>query len=334
MVGSPRDRVVVVTGASAGVGRATARAFGSAGAKVALLARNEPALEAAADEVRQRGGEPLVCRLDVADAEAVERAAAAVEGRFGRIDTWVNNAMATVFAPALDITPEEYRRVTEVTYLGYVYGTLAAVRRMQPRGEGTVIQVGSALVYRSIPLQSAYCAAKAAVRGFTDSLRCELIHQRSRVQLCMIQLPAVNTPQPIVQRNKMRRQAQPVPPMYAPELIADAIVYLAEHPRRELVVGGSSLKAILGQKLIPGLLDRYLGKNGWEAQFVDAPNDPARPDCLFEHVPGDHGAHGPYRDQERRRSLQLWATTHRGVVAGVVGALALSGLARLAAPRS
>jgi NAD(P)-dependent dehydrogenase (short-subunit alcohol dehydrogenase family) len=329
------SKVVVVTGASAGIGRATARAFGAKGDRVALLARNEAALEIAADEVRQRGGEALVCRVDIADAETVESAAAEVERRWGRIDTWVNNAMATVFAPATEITPEEYRRVTEVTYLGCVHGTLAALRRMKPRDEGTIIQVGSALVYRSIPLQSAYCAAKAAMRGFTDSLRCELVHDRSRVQLCMIQLPAVNTPQPLLQRNKMRRQAQPVPPMYSPELIADAIVFLAEHPRRELVVGGSSLKAILGQKLVPGLLDRYLGKNGWEAQLVDAPNDPARPDCLFEPLPGDHGAHGPYRDQEKSRSLQLWAATHRGLVSALGGVLALGALARgLSATRS
>ena len=334
MPNAVKDRVVVITGASAGIGRATARAFGARGAKVALIARNEPALEAAAEEVRQRGGEALVCRADVADAAAVERAAAAVEEHWGHIDTWVNNAMVTVFAPALDITPEEYRRVTDVTYLGYVYGTLAAVRRMRRRDEGTVIQVGSALVYRSIPLQSAYCAAKAAMRGFNDSLRTELIHDGSNVQLCMIQLPAVNTPQPIVQRNKMPRQAQPVPPMYSPELIADAIVYLAEHPRRELVVGGSSLKAIMGQKLIPGLLDRHLGKNGWDAQLVQKPNDPTRPGCLFEPVPGDHGAHGPYREQEKTRSLQLWATTHRGLVAAVGGALALGALARLSATRS
>jgi short-subunit dehydrogenase len=252
------EQIVVVTGASSGVGRAVARAFGRRGARLGLLARNEDGLHAAAAEIRTAGGEALVCPIDVADAAAVEQAAAAVEARWGHIDTWVNCAMATVFAPVTETTSAEFQRVTEVTYLGYVHGTLAALHRMLPRDEGTIVQVGSALAYRSIPLQAAYCAAKHAVVGFTDSLRSELIHGGSSVRVTVVHLPAVNTPQSLRQRNKMPHQQQPVPPMFAPEVIAEAILWAAEHAPRELLVGAPTLKAIWGQKVVPGLLDHYL----------------------------------------------------------------------------
>lgn len=299
-----REQVVVVTGASSGVGRAVARAFGARRAKVALLARNSEALAAAAEEIRQTGGHALVLPTDVADADAVERAAADVEERWGRIDIWVNVAMASVLARVKDTTAAEYRRVTDVTYLGYVHGTLAALRRMLPRDEGTIVQVGSALAYRSIPLQSAYCAAKAAVRGFTDSLRSELIHDGSHVRLTHVHLPAVNTPQSERQRNKMPKQQQPVPPLFSPETIAEAILWAAKHAPREMLVGGPTLQAVWGQKFIPGVLDRYLAKAAWDPQFLDKPNDQQQ-DILFETMPGDPGAHGPYRDRERGPDLQL-----------------------------
>lgn len=324
---------VVVTGASSGVGRAVARAFGEQGARLGLIARNEEALQHAAEEVRAVGGEGLVLPLDVADAGAVERGADAVEARFGPIDVWVNNAMVTVMSPVREMAPEEYGRVTDVTYLGTVYGTLAALRRMLPRDQGTIVQIGSALAYRSIPLQSAYCAAKAAIRGFTDSLRTELIHDQSHVRVTMLQLPAVNTPQFDVSRSRMPRHPQPVPPIYQPEVIAEAVLYAARHAPRELWVGGSSIKAILGQKLFPGVLDRFLGRTGYESQQTDAPVPGQRPDNLFEPVPGDRGAHGDFDAAARRSSVELWARKHRGALgagsvlasAAVAAAIGLGG---------
>lgn len=306
MTGQRDPRVIVVTGASSGIGRAITRAFGVRGCKVVLIARNEQALDMAAAEVRQAGGEALVLPLDVVDAEAVDGAATAVETQWGRIDVWINCAMATVFAPVVETTPDEYRRVTEVTYLGYVYGTLAALRRMQPRDEGTIIQIGSALAYRSIPLQSAYCAAKAATRGFTDSLRTELIHEGSAIRLSMLLLPAVNTPQPTRQRNKLAHQAKPISPMFTPESIADLVVYASEHAPREMLIGRPTVQAVWGQKFIPAFLDLYLGKRGYKAQTTDEPNDQHGRDILFRSLPGDPGAHGPYRDQERGLDLQMW----------------------------
>ena len=267
--------------------------------------------------------------LDLADAEAVERAAALAEERFGQIDTWVNNAMVSVFSPVSEMTAAEYQRVTEVTYLGTVYGTLAALRRMRPRDEGTIIQIGSALVYRSIPLQSAYCAAKAAIRGFTDSLRTELFHEHSQIRVSMLQLPAVNTPQFDVVRSRLPRRAQPVPPIFSPELIARAVVWTAENPVREMTIGGSAVQAILGQKLIPGLLDRYLGRVGYDSQQTDQPADPDRADNLYQPVPGDHGAHGRFTDRSSDWSLQLWARMHQrsvGIGAAMGAALALGGI--------
>jgi NAD(P)-dependent dehydrogenase (short-subunit alcohol dehydrogenase family) len=328
----PAGKAVVITGASSGVGRACARAFAREGARIALIARNRDALAAACQEVRDVGSEALALPLDVADASAVDEAAGFVVQHFGAIDVWINCAMVTVFAPVADMTADEYRRVTEVTYLGYVYGTMAALRHMRQRNSGTIIQIGSALTFRSIPLQSAYCAAKAAIRGFTDSLRSELCHDGSNIRVSMLHLPAVNTPQFVVQRNKLPRQAQPVPPIYTPELIAEAVVWAADHAPRDLVIGGSTLKAILGQMIAPGLLDRYLASTAYKGQQTDEPNDPERPDNLFEPVPGDHGAQGLYGDSAKSTSRQLWLRTHPRILAGAtlaMGAALLAGIRKM-----
>ncbi len=323
-----KPQIIVVTGASSGIGRAIARAFGARGAKVGLIARNEEGLNAAAEEVRRAGGEALVLPLDVADAAAVEAAAARVEAELGPIGVWVNNAMVTVFAPIKEVTAEEFRRVTEVTYLGYVHGTQAALRRMQPRDRGTIIQIGSALAYRSIPLQGPYCAAKAAIRGFTDSLRTELIHEGSHVRLSMLQLPAVNTPQSTRQRNKLPKQALPMPPLYTPEAIAEIVVWAAEHAPREMLIGRPTVQAVWGQKLLPALLDLYLGKKGVKPQMADQPNEQHGQDILFETLPGDPGAHGPYRDRERGPDLQMRLRTRLPAVTAIgLGSLVVLGLA-------
>ena len=311
-----------MTGASSGVGRAIARAFGARGAKVGLIARSQEALENCAREIRDRGGEALVLPLDVSDAGAVEGAADAVVSHFGRIDTWVNDAMVSVFSRALDMRPEEYERVTKVNYLGYVYGTLAALRRMRERREGGIIQIGSALAYRSIPLQSAYCASKAAIRGFTDSLRTELLHDGIPVHLSVLELPAVNTPQFDVVRSRLPHHPQPVPPMYQPEVIARACLYVAEHPVRELWIAPSTIKAIIGQKLVPGYADRYLAKHGFESQQTDEPVPPHRPDNVDHPLPGDRGAHGAFDARARPFSLELWLRTHPLISAGAAAALA------------
>ncbi|AEI67917.1 short chain dehydrogenase [Corallococcus macrosporus] len=294
------------------------------------MARTREALENAAEEVRLAGGQALVLPLDVADAEAVEAAADEAIRQWGRIDIWINDAMVSVLSPVQRMEAREYRRVTEVTYLGTVHGTLAALRRMLPRDEGHIIQIGSALAYRSIPLQSAYCASKAAIRAFTDSLRSELLHDGSRVRISMPQLPAVNTPQFDVVRSRLPKQAQPVPPIYQPEVIADAVVYLSRHPTRELWIGWSTAKALLGQKLLPGVLDRYLARKGYSGQQTDAPR-PQRPDNVDTPIPGDRGAHGRFDDRARTRSSQLWLREHRatlGAVAGAVVAAAGLSLAR------
>jgi NADP-dependent 3-hydroxy acid dehydrogenase YdfG len=318
-----QGKVVVVTGASAGVGRAIARAFGGQGARVGLLARNVDALENAASEIRAAGGEALVLPTDVAAADAVEAAADAVVARWGRIDVWVNDAMVSVFSPVMETTPDEYRRVTEVTYLGYVHGTRAALRHMLPRDEGHVIMVGSALAYRSIPLQSAYCAAKAAIRAFTDSLRCELIHDRRRVKVSAVHLPAVNTPQFEYVRTRLPGHPQPVPPIYQPEVIARAVLHVARHPTRELWVSWSAAKAILGQKVIPGLLDRYLGRIGYRAQQAPRPPEAGRPDNLDAPVPGDKGAHGEFDALARGRSFTTWLRLRRTPLAAALAAAGL-----------
>jgi len=317
-----KNEVVVITGASAGLGRATARKFGRHGAKVGLIARGVDGLEVAKREIESAGGSALILPLDVADANAVEEAAVSVEQAFGPIDIWVNNAMASVFSPVKEMRPEEYKRVTEVTYLGVVYGTLAALKRMLPRNRGTILQVGSALAYRSIPLQSAYCAAKHAIAGFTDSLRCELIHDKSKVRVTMVQMPALNTPQFGWVKSRLKHRAQPVPPIFQPEVGAEAIYWAAHHNRREVYVGWPTVEAIVGNKLAPGLLDRYLGKTGFASQQTCEPEDPNRPDNLWKPLRGDHGAHGTFDQLAHERSWELGASQGRRWIGAGVAAIA------------
>ncbi len=322
-------KVVVITGAGAGVGRATAAEFARQGWDVALLARDEARLERAAGELRATGVRALPLSCDVADADAVEAAADRVEAELGPIDVWINNAMATVFAPVADVTPEEFRRGTEVTYLGTVHGTQAALKRMRPRGRGKVVQVGSALAYRSVPLQSVYCASKAAIRGFTDSLRSELIHDRAGIGLTMVQLPAANTPQFDWARNKMGRRPQPVPPIFQPEVPARAIYFAATHDRREVWVGWPTLKAILGTRLAPGFADRRLAKEGYSGQLTDQPAED-RPDNLFDPVAGDYGAHGRFDDRARPVSWLMLTDRHKHAALATGTAALIGGAAWLA----
>ncbi len=315
-----RREVVVITGGSAGVGRATAREFGRRGACVALLARGHEGLEGAKRDIEALGGRALCIPTDVAFADQVEAAAEKTEAVFGPIDIWVNCAMTSVFSPFEQMTPEEYQRVIDVTFMGQVHGTRSALKRMLPRDRGTIVQVGSALVYRSIPLQSAYCAAKAAVRGFTDSLRTELLHRKSRVHLTIVQLPGLNTPQFDWSKSRMPHRAQPVPPIFQPEVAADAIVWAAHHHRREIWVGRSSIKAILSAKMMPSLGDWVLSREGYSSQQTADPEDPDRPDNLWEPVAGDHGAHGRFDDRATSFSPQFWLDKHRGWIALVAGA--------------
>lgn len=319
-----KRRIVVVTGASAGVGRATARRFAKKGWDVGLIARGHVGLEAARREAEEMGVRALALPVDVADAEAVERAAQQVENELGPIDVWVNNAMVSVFSPVKKMEPEEYKRVTEVTYLGVVYGSLAALKRMLARNRGVIVQVGSALAYRSIPLQSAYCAAKHAIVGFTDSLRCELIHDQSKVRVTVVHLPAMNTPQFNWTKSRMPRKAQPVPPIYQPEVAADAILWAATHNRRELLVGMPTVGAIQGNKLAPGLLDRYLGKTGYDAQQYDGADDPNRPNDLWNPVECDFGAHGDFDDRAQTFSWQVWLDKNRRLLLGIGAALGIT----------
>lgn len=331
MSATSEPEVVVITGASAGVGRATAKLFGEQGACVGLLARGREGLNGARRDVEAAGGRALAIPTDTADPDQVEAAAEAVEKEFGPIDIWVNNAMVSVFSPVKEMQPEDFRRVTEVTYLGYVHGTLSALRRMLPRDQGTIVQVGSALAYRSIPLQSAYCASKAAVRGFTDSLRCELLHDGSRVRLTMVQMPALNTTQFSWVKSRMPRKPQPVPPIYEPEVAARAIVSAAQNPRRESWVGFSTFEAILSAKLAPSVGDSYLGRNGYESQQTDQPEKPDRPDNLWSPVDDDRdfGAHGAFDAQASAFSLEQWISERRGwLVAGAVGVLCGTMLAK------
>lgn len=312
--------VVVVTGASGGVGRATAVAFARRGASVALVARGEAGLAAAAAEVEAAGAKVLALPADVADYEQVEAVASHVEEQLGPIDIWVNDAFTTVFARFRDIHPREYLRVTEVSYLGFVYGTHVALRRMIPRDSGTIVQVGSALAYRGIPLQSAYSGAKHAIQGFTESLRCELMHDGSQVKITMVQLPAVNTPQFDWVLSRLPRRAQPVPPIFQPEVAARAVVYAAEHPeRREYWVGGSTVMTLLMNAIAPGWLDRYLARTGFDSQQTQEPADPDQPVNLWRPVDGrdghDYGAHGRFDSRAHGRSLQDLASRHHGVVA-------------------
>jgi NAD(P)-dependent dehydrogenase (short-subunit alcohol dehydrogenase family) len=316
-----KHEVVVITGASAGVGRAAVREFARHGAWVGLIARGTDGLEGARQEVEAEGGKALVFPVDVVDPEQVEAAAERVEQELGPIDIWVNNAMTSVFSPIKKMTPEEFKRVTEVTYLGYVYCTLAALKRMLPRDRGTIVHVGSALAYRSIPLQAAYCAAKHAVLGFFASLRTELMHDKSNVHTTMVQMPALNTPQFGWVKSRLPHKAQPVPPIFQPEVAARAIYYAAHHPeRREYYAGWSTVKAIVGNKLVPSYADRYLARHGYEAQQHDGPEDPNRPNNLWKPVPGDHGAHGAFDDRAHSFSLELWAETHAKWLAAAAAA--------------
>jgi NAD(P)-dependent dehydrogenase (short-subunit alcohol dehydrogenase family) len=322
----PTRGVVAVTGASSGVGRATAVEFARHGAAVGLIARGEEALAAARDDVLGAGGRAVAVPTDVADPDALEAAAERIEQQLGPIDVWVNNAMASVFAPVHEISAQEFRRVTEVTYLGVVYGTLTALRRMRARDRGVVVQVGSALAYRGIPLQSAYCASKHAIQGFTESLRCELLHEQSPVRVSMVQLPALNTPQFDVVRTRLPRHPQPVPPIYEPEVAARAIVAAAAHPaRREWWVGGSTAITLIGNALAPGVGDRYLARTGYDAQQTDEPVGPDRPDNLFAPLPGDRGIRGDFVARSHDRSGQWALTRHRialACFAAVAGAAA------------
>jgi NAD(P)-dependent dehydrogenase (short-subunit alcohol dehydrogenase family) len=322
-----RRRVVAITGASAGVGRATALAFARRGWAVALMARDEGRLRSAEAEVRATGGRALVIPTDVADANGMFEAADAIARAWGRLDVWVNNAMATVFAPAEEIAPEEFRRVAEVTYLGQVHGTLAALRHMRRQRHGTIVQVGSALAYRSIPLQSAYCAAKAAVRGFTDSLRSELIHQGSPIRLTMVHLPAINTPQFDWARSRLPRRLQPVPPIHEPEVAAEAVYRAAREAPRELWVGGPTVQAIMGTMAAPGLLDRLMAKRAWDGQMTAEPAF-ERPGNLFRPVAGDWGVRGRFTPVSKRRAVAAPASRVRalGAAAGI-GVVALAAFA-------
>jgi NAD(P)-dependent dehydrogenase (short-subunit alcohol dehydrogenase family) len=322
-----KREVVVITGASAGVGRATVREFAQHGASIGLIARGTDGLEAARREVEAAGGKALVLPVDVADAAQVEAAAERVEATLGPIDIWVNDAMTSVFSPIKQMAPEEFKRVTEVTYLGYVYGSLAALKRMLPRDRGTIVHVGSALAYRSIPLQAAYCAAKHAVLGFFAALRTELLHDGSNVHTTMVQMPALNTPQFGWVKSRLPHKAQPVPPIFQPEVAARAIYYAAHHPeRREYFVGGSTVKAIFGNKLAPSFADHYLARTGYDAQQHDGPEDPNRPNNLWQPVAGDHGAHGTFDDRATDFSMEFWAESHVKWLAAGLGLIAAGAL--------
>ena len=323
-----RPEVVVITGASAGVGRAVAREFAKYRARIGLLARNREALEIARAEVKEAGGEALVVSTDVANAEQVEAAAEAVEKELGAIDIWINNAMVSVFSPVKEMTAEEFKRVTDVTYLGTVYGTLAALKRMLPRKAGVILQVGSALAYRGIPLQAAYCGAKHAVQGFCESLRCELLHDGSAVKLIMVQMPALNTPQFGWVKSRLPGKPRPVPPIFQPEVAAQAVYWAAHHDRPEVYLGWPTSKAIVGNKIAPRFADWYLARTGYDAQQTDEPVEPGRKDNLWEPVPGDHGAHGTFDSRSKAYSLQFWLSKNRGWLALAGGLLGL-GIAAL-----
>ena len=310
--------VVVITGSSAGLGRAIAHGFAKRGARIGLIARNPEALNAAKEECEALGGQALVLPLDVSDAAAVDAAASRVEEEFGPIDIWVNDAMVSVFSPVKEMEASDYKRVTDVLYLGFVHGTLAALKRMLPRDRGTIIQIGSALAYRSIPLQSAYCACKHAINGFTDSLRCELYHDNSNVKITTVQMPAMNTTQFDWVKNRMPNDTQPVPPLFDPELTAEVVVAagFARNPRREYWVGSPTIMAIVGQKFVPGILDRYLGRTGYKSQQIpNEPRNPNAPNNLYDYVPGVHSARGKFGGRSTRTSAEIFASLHPGLLA-------------------
>ncbi len=331
-------QVVVITGASAGIGRATARQFGARGAQVALLARGQAGLDGAAKDVENAGGSALVIPTDVADYDQVDAAATQVEDTFGPIDVWINVAFTSVFAPFDEVGPEEFRRVTEVSYLGFVYGTMVALARMRPRDRGTIVQVGSALGERSIPLQSAYCGAKHAINGFTESLRTELMHDGSNIAITVVQMPAVNTPQFSWVLSRLPNHPQPVPPIYQPEVAARGVVFAADHPRRKQYwVGASTVGTLLGQKIAPALLDRYLAKTGYQSQQSGEKADPDRPHNLWKPVDGkdghDHGAHGVFNSQAHGHCVQLWFSHHARLTSSLLAGAGMAGLVATAISR-
>jgi NAD(P)-dependent dehydrogenase (short-subunit alcohol dehydrogenase family) len=331
-------QTIVITGASAGIARATARLYGLRGDRVGLIARGQAGLEGAAADVQRAGGTALPVATDVADYEQVDRAATQIEEVLGPIDVWINVAFTSVFAPFAEITPAEFRRVTDVSYLGFVHGTMAALARMRPRDHGTIVQVGSALSARSIPLQSAYCGAKHAINGFTSSLRCELLHEKSAVRVTVVQMPAVNTPQFSWVRSRLPRRPQPVPPIYEPELAARGVLYAADHPgRREYWVGASTAATLAANKLAPAILDRYLARTGYASQQTAEAAEPDRPDNLTEPVdrrPGtDHGAHGSFDSRSHPHSAQLWVSHHPAICALTACATGAAAAAALAARR-
>lgn len=321
-VAGQKKRVVVVTGASAGLGRSIAREFAKRGDQLGLIARGIEGLQAAKQEVEELGGRALIFPIDVADADAIENAAAEIESNFGPIDVWVNNAMNSVFSPVKEMKAEEYKRVTEVTYLGQVYGALSALKRMLPRDNGCIIFVGSALAYRGIPLQSAYCASKHAIEGFYDSLRTELMHDKSNVKISMVQLPAMNTTQFKFVRSRLPNKPRPMGTIFEPEVAARVIEFASRNPRREYYVGWPTVKAIVGNKIAPWYADQVLAKNGYDGQMTREPEDPNRRDNLWEPIPGDHGAHGTFSSQSRAFSPVAWASMHREIV--WLGSLALA----------
>lgn len=326
-----KDKIVVITGATGGVGRATARAFAREGARIALLARGQEQLTATRDEIERLGGHAISIPTDVADSAQVEAAAEWTEQELGPIDIWVNNAMTSVFAPIKEITPEEFHRVTEVTYLGQVYGTMAALRRMLPRNRGSIILVGSALAYRGIPLQSAYCGAKHGIEGFYDSLRCELLHDHSAVRTCMVQLPAMNTTQFGWSLSKLPRKPKPMGKIYQPEVAAEAILFAAIHNRRSIWVGASTYKAIIGNKLSPAFADHELARTAYDGQQTPEPISPDRQNNLWQPVAEDRGVHGDFTSRSANHSITLWAARHRSLIAAVAGVAAITGVAALSA---
>lgn len=325
-----RSPVVVITGASAGIGRATAHEFAKRGARIGLLARNIDGLNGAKRQVEALGGQGLACVCDVAEPEQIRAAADEVEAAFGPIDIWINNAMVSFLAPLKEVTPEEYRRVTDVTYHGVVYGTMEALRRMRPRNAGSIVLVGSALAYRGIPLQTAYCGAKHAIQGFFDSLRAELIHEGADIQLSMVQLPGVNTTQFKLARNKMPNKPRPMGQIYEPEVAARGIYYAATHEEREVFVGFPTFQTIWGNKLFPGLADKVLGNTGVSGQMTAEPADPQATDYLFSPVPGDHGYKGGFQGKATSSSPLLWLTMNKWFGAALVGTAAAVGVSALA----
>jgi short-subunit dehydrogenase len=306
-----RKGVVVITGASAGLGRSIARTYAKAGYDVSLIARGIDGLRGAQQEIEAMGRKAIYFQVDVADADAVEDAAARTEEQLGPIDVWINNAMNSVFSPIKEMTPEDYKRVTDVTYLGQVYGTLSALKRMLPRDKGKIILVGSALAYRGIPLQSAYCGAKHAIQGFFDSLVTELMHDKSNVKATMVQLPAMNTTQFGFVKSRLPNKPRPMGTIFQPEVAAEAILFAADNDRREINVGWPTVQAVVGNKIAPWFADYVLAKNGYEGQQTSIPEDPNRKNNLWEPIPGDHGAHGTFGAQSKDFSPQTWATLHR-----------------------